>query len=96
MPEIYIKGLKDYSSFSPEDKVLFNTLMLTLFGSYEASFFQGYYGTIPIELQNPIGQQTRFHLQQSGVKQWWESGGRQRFSEKFVDELDKSKGDDKA
>lgn len=30
----------------------------------------------------------RFHLRQHGVRQWWDGGGRARFSQKFVDLFD--------
>ncbi len=89
MARVYLEGLKDSSSLSPEDRVRFHSLMLSLFGTYEAAFFQSYYGTIPAELQDPASDQARFHLRQPGVKQWWESGGRRRFSPKFVEELER-------
>jgi hypothetical protein len=92
MARIYLHGLKDSSALSGEDRVRFNSLMLSLFGSYEAAFFQSYYGTIPAELQDPANEQARFHLRQPGVKQWWESGGRARFSEKFVEEIERASG----
>lgn len=84
MPEIYLRGMKDSSELSSEDRVLFNSLMLTLFGSYEASFFQSYYGTIPDEVQSSVNSQAVFHLGRRGVKQWWDAGGRDRFSEMFA------------
>jgi hypothetical protein len=90
MARIYIEGLKDSSSLTPEDRVRFHSLMLSLFGTYEAAYFQSFYGTIPTELQDPASRQAQFHLRQPGVKQWWERGGRNRFSEKFVRELERA------
>jgi len=90
MARIYIEGLKDSSSLPPEDRVRFHSLMLALFGAYEAAYFQSYYGTIPPELQEPASRQAQFHLRQPGVKQWWTGGGRARFSEKFVEELERA------
>jgi hypothetical protein len=92
MARVYLQGLKDSSSLSPEDRVRFHSLMLSLFGTYEAAFFQSYYGMIPAELQDPAHDQARFHLRQPGVKQWWEGGGRARYSQKFVEEVERING----
>jgi hypothetical protein len=90
MARIYIDGLEDSSSLPPEDRVRFHSLMLSLFGTYEAAYFQTYYGTIPKEMQDPSRHQAQFHLRQPGVKQWWARGGRARFSQKFVEELEQA------
>ena len=89
MARIYVQGLKDSSSLSPEDRVRFHSLMISLFGVYEAAYFQIYFGTIPRELQDASAGQVQFHLRQPGVKQWWDGGGRARFSPKFVEELER-------
>jgi hypothetical protein len=92
MARIYIQGLKDLSPLPAEDRVRFYSLMLSLFGIYEAYYFQTYYGIIPQELQpKPNHAQAMFHLQKPGVKQWWDGGGRDQFSDKFVEKIEQSK-----
>jgi hypothetical protein len=88
MADVYLSGLKNSSDLSPTDRVLFNSLMLTLFSSYEASFFQSYYGTIPADILDPINAQAVFHLKRRGVRQWWDAGGKERFGRKFVNEIE--------
>lgn len=90
---IYLKGLNNSANLDPEDRVRFHSLMLSLFGSYEAAFYQRYFGTIPSELEQPTESQARFHLRQPGVKQWWDGGGRDRFSPEFAMSLEKSSSD---
>jgi hypothetical protein len=70
MARIYVERLKDSSALSSEDRVRFHSLMLSLFGSYEAAFYQDYFGTIPQQFQDTTAQQALFHLRQAGVKQW--------------------------
>ncbi len=93
MARIYIQGLKDLSPLPAEDRVRFHSLMLSLFGVYEAYYFQVYFGIIPQELQPTHNHaQALFHLQQPGVKEWWDSGGRDQFSDKFVEKLEQAQG----
>ena len=49
MARIYIQGLKDLSPLPAEDRVRFQSLMFSLFGIYEAYYFQRYFGIIPQE-----------------------------------------------
>jgi hypothetical protein len=91
MARIYVQGLKDLSPLPAEDRVRFHSLMLSLFGVYEAYYFQGYFGIIPQEHQ-PTSNQALFHLQKPGVKQWWDGGGRDQFSDKFVEKLEQAQG----
>ncbi len=93
MARIYIQGLKDLSPLPAEDRVRFHSLMLSLFGIYEAYYFQVYFGIIPQELQPTHDHaQALFHLQKPGVKQWWDGGGRDQFSDKFVEKLEQAQG----
>ncbi len=89
MARIYIQGLKDLSPLPAEDRVRFHSLMFSLFGIYEAYYFQEYFGIIPQEFL-PRYDQALFHLRQPGVKQWWDSGGRDQFSDKFVENLEQA------
>ena len=89
MARIYVQGLKDLSPLPAEDRVRFHSLMISLFGIYEAYYFQVYFGIIPQELQPTRDHaQALFHLQQPGVKEWWDGGGRDQFSDKFVEKLE--------
>jgi hypothetical protein len=93
MARIYIQGLKDLSPLPAEDRVRFHSLMLSLFGVYEAYYFQVYFGIIPQELQPTHDHaQALFHLRKPGVKQWWDGGGRDQFSDKFVENLEQAQG----
>jgi len=91
MARIYVQGLKDLSPLPAEDRVRFHSLMLSMFGVYEAYYFHGYYGIIPRELQ-PSHNQALFHLGKPGVKQWWDGGGRGQFNDKFVKFLEQAQG----
>ena len=91
MARIYVQGLKDLSPLPAEDQVRFHSLMLSLFGIFEAFYFQGYFGIIPQEIQ-PTHNMAIFHLQKPGVKQWWDGGGRDQFSEKFIEQLEQALG----
>jgi hypothetical protein len=93
MARIYIQGLKDLSPLPAEDRVRFHSLMLSLFGVYEAYYFQVYFGIIPQELQPTRNHaMALFHLQKPGVRQWWDGGGRDQFSDKFVEKLEQAQG----
>jgi len=89
MARVYVQGLKDSAGLAVEDRVRFNSLILSLFGAYEAEFYQRHFGTIPSELQSPSRQQAQFHLRQPGVRHWWDNGGRLRFSRQFVDSVER-------
>jgi len=89
MARIYLDGLKNSSSLPPEDRVRFHSLMLSLFGIYEAFYFQGYFGTIPKKHQASYNMAT-FHLRRPGVRQWWDDGGRDQFSEGFAETLERN------
>jgi hypothetical protein len=93
MARIYIQGLKDLSPLPAEDRARFHSLMLSLFGVYEAYYFQVYFGIIPQELQPTRNHALAlFHLQKPGVRQWWDGGGRDQFSDKFVEKLEQAQG----
>ena len=93
MARIYIQGLKDLSPLPAEDRVRFHSLMLSLFGVYEAYYFQVYFGIIPQELQPTRNHaMALFHLQKPGVRQWWDGGGRDQFSDKYVEKLEQAQG----
>ena len=93
MARIYVQGLKDMSPLPAEDRVRFHSLMLSLFGVYEAYYFQVYFGIIPQELQPTRNHaMALFHLQKPGVRQWWDGGGRDQFSDKFVEKLEQAQG----
>jgi hypothetical protein len=91
MARIYVQGLKDLSLLPAEDRVRFHSLMLSMFGIYEAYYFQGYFGIIPQEFQ-PKYSQVLFHLREPGVKQWWDGGGRDQFTDKFVEKIERTLG----
>jgi hypothetical protein len=65
--------------------------MFSLFGIYEAYYFQRIFEIIPQEFLPGYGQ-ALFHLSQPGVKQWWDGGGRDQFSDKFVESLEQAQG----
>ena len=88
MARIYVRGIKSSSGLEPEDRVRFHSLMLSLFGSYEAAFYQRHYGTISSSSHNAPGHQAHFHLRQPGVREWWDGGGRETFSPEFVASLE--------
>ena len=93
MARIYVQWLKDLSPLPAEDRVRFHSLMLSLFGVYEAYYFQVYFGIIPQELQPTRNHaMALFHLQKPGVRQWWDGGGRDQFSDKFVEKLEQAQG----
>jgi len=93
MARIYLQGLKDSASLSPEDRVRFHSLVLSLFGAYEAGYFQSYFGTIAEEIHEPMSTQANFHLRQPGVERWWNAGGSNRFSRQFVEYLEKKRAE---
>ena len=88
MARIYVTGLDESSNLPVEDRVRFHSLMLSLFGVYEAFFFQVYFGLVP-EKHQPTLNMAIFHLRKNGVREWWDMGGRDQFSKTFAEKQQK-------
>jgi hypothetical protein len=83
MTSAYLRGLAEYPALDPIDRVRFESLMVTLFNQYEASWFNERLQSVPRDFTPPM-KSMLYHLRQPGAAEWWRRLGPALFSPAFV------------
>ena len=72
--EVFVRGLTDYPDLSLQDEVRFNSVLFTLFNSYEARFYQSRDVTQE-GLSGSSWAALRYQLRLPGSGRWWKTNG---------------------
>ena len=69
---VFLAGRRDFSALSAEDRDVFTTLLISLFYTYQSSFYQDQDGVMHPEIWEGLGKMIERLLKEEGTAEWWD------------------------